>query len=735
MKLEEKFFKVFFYQFSVSILLCTITVSLILYFFTNNNIDKKTKDFIINLSKKNVRNIINIAKILIKTKIQKYQSGLNEQILFYQKIARELLESNKDDLKFNDYYLKNLLTLDITRYCYYIYEQTKTKAFWYVDEFITENDLDDKLELKLQLIAFSNVIQNLDSIVETTKPYSYAYYFNFEKNELYISYPISDGCDNYYLHYYTNPFYYGSTCMNSEGEFYEVYKLKCEYIFQTMMKSRTSAFDNNYISNRNKSIFISNYDDIFEYEYTMNEKEFCLCIEFDDPITKGKAYACVDVLYTEIFSSLEELNSKLSGYFFVSNVGFSNLFYFPNAKNIPKTSTEQIYDWDLNFKLNEKVYFQNNIRKIISSNYIDYINNTNDDEIFINGKNDTGQSFIINEEEFKYSLYPIIIENLNGEKEHIMSVIYVYNDNLLLYEINNINRPSEIYQKIFLELVLFIIFGDFLFYIIYLAFNKLSKYIIIPIKNVTYMLKGINIGGKNRLKYLTHLHKKRDENLEKLESIFLNENKEDMDNKIDENANYLLVNSYNNKENSINDLKKEKNSIIGKIKAFLNFSKIYDEENDFIEKELDFYDFDEQLLQYRCKEIKYLINALIDLKGAMILTSKDRKLENIIDYSYSEATFRNYKNKEGAIICQSNIGNLQCQLLKFDKAIYHLALSLQDNNLKRFLNKNLSDEFDEDNSLLNKIFYAINKSKNKTKTNSLYDKQMNNSKINFSQKK
>ena len=159
MKLEEKFFKVFFYQFLVSILLCTITVSLILYFFTNNNIDKKTKDFIINLSKKNVRNIINIAKILIKTKIQKYQSGLNEQILFYQKIARELLESNKDDLKFNDYYLKNLLTLDITHYCYYIYEQTKTKAFWYVDEFTTENDLDDKLELKLQLIAFSNIIQ------------------------------------------------------------------------------------------------------------------------------------------------------------------------------------------------------------------------------------------------------------------------------------------------------------------------------------------------------------------------------------------------------------------------------------------------------------------------------------------------------------------------------------------------------------------------------------------------
>ena len=49
-------------------------------------------------------------------------------------------------------------------------------------------------------------------------------------------------------------------------------------------------------------------------------------------------------------------------------------------------------------------------------------------------------------------------------------------------------------------------------------------------------------------------------------------------------------------------------------------------------------------------------------------------------------------------MCQSNIGNLQSQLAKYDKAIYHLALSLQNIELKKFLSQTLSDEFDDDMS-------------------------------------
>ena len=53
--------------------------------------------------------------------------------------------------------------------------------------------------------------------------------------------------------------------------------------------------------------------------------------------------------------------------------------------------------------------------------------------------------------------------------------------------------------------------------------------------------------------------------------------------------------------------------------------------------------------------------------------------------------------------------------MKFDKAIYHLALSLQDNKLKKYLSRTLSDELDENDSLLNRISYTFNKAIKKEK--------------------
>ena len=53
-------------------------------------------------------------------------------------------------------------------------------------------------------------------------------------------------------------------------------------------------------------------------------------------------------------------------------------------------------------------------------------------------------------------------------------------------------------MKIILEILLFTIFGSALLYLVVLTFNTLAKYIVIPIKNVNYMLKGIHIGGENR---------------------------------------------------------------------------------------------------------------------------------------------------------------------------------------------------------------------------------------------
>ena len=93
------------------------------------------------------------------------------------------------------------------------------------------------------------------------------------------------------------------------------------------------------------------------------------------------------------------------------------------------------------------------------------------------------------------------------------------------------------------------------------------------------------------------------------------------------------------------------------IRKFYDFNKKFDEESDYIDKENKFYNFDEQLLRYRPIEINNLVESLLNLKNALILTSEDRHFNQIIDYSYSESIFKNLKLKEGSIICQSNVGN------------------------------------------------------------------------------
>ena len=204
------------------------------------------------------------------------------------------------------------------------------------------------------------------------------------------------------------------------------------------------------------------------------------------------------------------------------------------------------------------------------------------------------------------------------------------------------------------------------------------------------------------------------------------------ENKKEEKEDANLINKEDNDGEANNQNEMEDNNEL--INSKIDYNKKFDEESEFIEKESNFYDFDEQLLQFRPLEIDRLVKALIDLKGALFLTSSDQPVEQLIDYSNSEDIFRNFKNKEGATICQSNIGNLQSQLMKYDNAIYHLATSLQDNKLKRFLARALSDEYDESDTLLNKISISYSKTKVKEKMNVLIEKQLNNSNDNFSQK-
>ena len=742
MKLEKIFFRSFFYPFLIGVLMSMITVTYFLGKFTHNYIDERTGKNVVDLEKEYAEININSVNKILTTSLLKIQISLNEQILYYQKLSNRTKDLTNQ--KINDY-LKCLLDID-DEFILKNRKNFKYVGFWFIDNNTTFESLEDDSFTKLQLIVFSNIIQNVYTTLEATNTLVPYFYFMFDKTDLFINFPIEYDYLLNNLNVYTNFEDNPSWCTDSNGKLYKTYKFKCREFYINFQKSKQKKFDINFSDQENKTIHLTNpYKDLGQDN---NPNIFTMCIDFYDPISNGIAYACADVYQDNLLFSFDNFNSKLVGYFLISLVGLNKVFYFPQLDDFSRTPAENIFRWDRKFYLKEKTDFINNVQNLITSNYIKYINGSNNvfvNEIKINGVNTSEQYFYFNGVKYYFSLYPVVLENLKGYTEHVLSIVYFYNNNLYYDKFKSYQYNSNI--KILLEILLFTIFGSGLLYLVVLTFNTLAKYIVIPIKNVNYMLKGIHIGGENRIEYLDFLKKRQNENLEKLEKIYFYKDKK-IKNEMIDNNNDNDDNKDNNDNNKKNDFQEDqlnksndKNNLNdfefnGEIiNSKINYNQKYDKESDYIEKEINFYDFDEELLQYRPLEIDRLVKVLLNLKGALLVTSSNNQIEKIINYSYSEGIFRNFKNKEGASICQSNIGNLQSQLLKFDKAIYHLALSIQDDKLKRFFSRTLSDELDESDVLLQKLYLTYNKDKNKEKENKLVVKQQNNSHDNFSQKR
>ena len=118
----------------------------------------------------------------------------------------------------------------------------------------------------------------------------------------------------------------------------------------------TDVYDYNSIEGNNRTIFITNF-----YEQLNNRNEsvnvYNMCIRFYDPISKGNGYACSDVSQEGLIFGFDSINYNLQGYYFISSVGFNNVFFFPQSRENPKTNTENIFQWDGTFSLEEKTFF------------------------------------------------------------------------------------------------------------------------------------------------------------------------------------------------------------------------------------------------------------------------------------------------------------------------------------------------------------------------------------------
>ncbi len=195
MELKDKLFNSFFYPFLISVILNTLVVTLFLGFFTNNYYDQRTYQNIINTEKRNSEMLLKSANVIMKNTFQKIQASLNEQIIYYLRKAKEILQvDNINELNFSSY-IKSARGLDFL-YCILYPEETYNSAIWVLNNHTTDVDINEHIDAKMQLLAYEKIIPNVDASFEATRPEATYYNFFFESNNLYIFYPLSSGCEN-----------------------------------------------------------------------------------------------------------------------------------------------------------------------------------------------------------------------------------------------------------------------------------------------------------------------------------------------------------------------------------------------------------------------------------------------------------------------------------------------------------------------------------------------------------
>ena len=767
MQLESIFVKYFFFPFILISIISILLVSMSLNHFIRYHRDIITSNDMLEIEEKYATTILNNVNLIVTDSFVKLIYNFHQIINTYQTIANKINENQTLDytiLKYLISFNKSQNFNELTEEESYLY------LSWFVDQYTTEKNLtsDNKTNLFNQLSIISHIIKSLYIFKKSFNNIIKTLYFLFEDTNLYVYYPYANlkksGIIDEVFNFTTNP----SWCTDENGEIYKTFRITCRSFYFNMKRATEVLYDNNAVDQQHRTIFISDVftpSDKNSESNIYNNKDLFLttCVKFNDNISNKTAYLCADMYDEKLFDSLDNLNFKLRGNFIITSIGYQKMFYYPksNFEEELNTISEYIFKWESNYYLEEKINFSEYYESYFMSNYLKLVNKNrleNDPTYLFNPITiNNEQFFYVNNEKNYYLLFPIIMKNLNNEYEHVLSIVYFYKINDYIKNMLNYNLYDS--NEFILQIILYIFFGYTTVYLVLLGIKLLAKYIVIPIRNVLYMIKGINIGGSNRLQYLENLLKKEEEIQNKLKHLNTPNNinnyntyyDENDDTKIAEtegNTNTVIQNNENNemstylKQKSITgktpENEKSNNILSDVIKSEMNKNKsdnmeiikkeYYDQCQNY-ENEINYYDFNEEFLQYRPAEVNELVNLLLNLKEAYsIATKKSNNLQNIISYSKAKDVFEDFKKIPEKSVCDSNMGNLLSQLYKYDKAIYHLVSSLQQVKLRKYLSKVIKDDFDESDALFNLIDLKFNtKIKIKSNTNQLVIKQQNNS--------
>ena len=116
------------------------------------------------MKKKYAESELKSANLRVTTLFSKYQANVNESIIFYKKIANDLLiDENSHQLEYNLIY--SIASASFGYKCFIDRYHKEKRVVWVFDEFSTNYDIVfTNKDIEKQLIALSHLIPNLDTI-------------------------------------------------------------------------------------------------------------------------------------------------------------------------------------------------------------------------------------------------------------------------------------------------------------------------------------------------------------------------------------------------------------------------------------------------------------------------------------------------------------------------------------------------------------------------------------------
>ena len=706
---------------------------------------------------------------LVLTLAQELIYNRFQTIFDYLITSREVLEKyhSIEPTTDKEYYKSYLVSLSDLVVREENMETEENRLIWFIskeansiDSLLGEANKNSKRYIQLKyLFVFSKILPFFKGFYNNfkgKKEFSIkSFYIMNRKTELFVLYPVNK--HSYYREIYDyNKEQNTKNCRNKDrlipSDYYifcsepfinieEIYRknpnrrMFLSYPYQSMVEENESDSDR-YIVSACYIFNFTNNSDIVEndiYKKTLNDE----------------IIVCADIFVSSYFQIFDNFQKELYGYFYLSITQKKYPMYYPGMTEDPFFS--DITRFEYNYS-----YFTFSILNVTNFNTItlpklikEYNPDTDinipqankydirDEKHYYTVKmNNSENTFQKGENIFNYFIYPIFFDNYNlnsdnnnnmkkenKNKEHILSLIYIMNE-------NDINGPLDAlspYVKFLsiLYCLIFILIGFIIMMCASYGVFIISSNIIKPINDIKSrlqagLMKKSNIlkGDKNKNEFTyqgININKLISLGLIGKKNMLLNkksiqDNNENMNIEFDRNSNDIFGRYILGNENLLNGNDEEEKLGDG----FEGADKLYNENNeDFLNNEFgneedEDSDDDDEIFLVKNSEINNQFNLLLDLKKINIfmkgplVNSKD---SNIFKFISCDKVFNEIKSKLGDNICLSNIGNLENINKRYDKSVLFLAksLGLEDDKLNENKSiKNFNDIHQEIENIFEK---------------------------------